>query len=551
MRKALVLALCLLSPGTSRARDLDPVTRDAVSRVDIGRAATHVQFLGRDVLMGRSPGTEGAEIAARYISDRLHEIGLVPAGDGGTFHQQVPLHGSQPSRESRLTITTRDGSVDLELWDDYLLYATGDQTSVARPIPVVFAGYGITAPEFDYDDYLSIDVDGAVAVFLTGEPRSDDPSYFEGATATIHSSPGVKQRLALSRGAKGSILLPSPASLEARGWDRWRRDFSFEHLTLAYGWSENLNILLNPGVADLLFQGAAFGFEDVCAMDSAGEMRSFELKTRAGFRGDFHERDFQSPNIAALLPGCDPLLENSYLVISAHYDHLGVGVPVRGDSIYNGVVDNASGVAAVLEMARVFSQLEPGPGRSILFLFVTAEEAGLLGSRYYCDHPLVPLGKTVANLNVDGLAFLDTFDSVIGVGAEFTTLSRRLDEAAGALGLRVSPLPGGLSVREEFAHSDQYAFAEAGVPSILIQEGLDFRHVLPEEAVRRLLEWGRDVYHSPFDDLDQEINMAAGQEHLEVLTAMAGSLAQTHEVPQWMPGLGFSVARMRTLIEGR
>ncbi|MBD3335155.1 MAG: M28 family peptidase [Candidatus Eisenbacteria bacterium] len=525
------------------------VVSEACSRLTLARLAGHVQYLGRDILRGRAPGTAGGDTAAAYIARRMGEFGLTPLGPDSSFFQYVPLHGSTSSEESLLRLTRNDSTVKLSLWNDYLLHSAGAQTWVARPTPLVFVGYGIVAPEFDYSDYQSVDVDGAIAVFLSGEPPSEDPSYFHGPWETMHASPAAKRRLALSRGARGTILIPSPRRYVS--WERRKRDYGFEYLTLAYGESDNLSLVLNPKAAESLFRGSGHRFADVCRWDSAGAVRSFPLETSISFHGSFAERDFLSPNVAGLLPGGDPLQADSYVLIVAHYDHLGVGIPVEGDSIYNGVVDNATGVAALLEIARVYAAGERAPARSMLFLCVTAEEEGQLGARYYCDHPLVPLYKSVAALNIDGLAFLDTFDDVIAVGGEYSTLSGHAAAAARSRGLRLAEMPAGLSPREEFTRSDQYIFARAGVPAVLLQEGLHYRNYEVEDAVRLLLVWGRDVYHSPFDDLHQPLNPAAALQHTQVLATMAGILAETHAEPQWLPGAPFAAVRMRSFLERR
>jgi Zn-dependent M28 family amino/carboxypeptidase len=546
-----LMGLILLEARAEDRATLDRRTRGPLSHLAIEKVATHVQVLGSDLLGGRAPGSTGGEIAARYLAERLGEYGLLPPAPDSSYYQQVPLHGSTPTSQCHMKVSAPDTTADLALGDDYLLYATGAQTLIPQPVPLIFAGYGIIAPEFDYNDYQSIDVNGAIAVFLSGEPQSTDPHTFDGPRPTVHALPGAKQRLALALGARGSILIPSPAEERRTSWARRRRDFAFEHVTLAYGVSDNLAVLMNPSQAHLLFRHAAAGFLDVVAMDSTGAMQSFPLATSLTFHGSFRERDFQASNVAGLVPGNDPLLADSYLLISAHYDHLGVGIPVDGDSIYNGVIDNATGVAAALEMARVFSLPENRPNRSLVFLFPTAEESGLLGSRFYCDHPLVPLHRTIASINVDGLAFLDTFDDVVGVGGEYSTLGNVLGQVASALRLEVSPIPFDISTREEFSHSDNYAFARAGIPSILIQEGLRFRHIPQEEAIRRLAEWGREVYHSPFDDLTQPISLAAANQHLRVITAMAATLASGYQDPQWVPGHPFALARLQSIAEQR
>lgn len=536
MLAACVLAACA-SPSIAETVDIETYWR-------------HATRLGDDALAGRAPGTEGGAAAAAYIADQLRALGLEPPAATHSYTQPVPLHGAMPLDACRLVLSRPDTTVTLELWRDYLLYATGDETEVAAARPVIFAGYGIVAPEYDYDDYHSIDVEDAIVVFLEGEPRASDPWYFDGRFETHHAQVGVKQRLALSKGAAGSILLQSEETLGDASWARLQREFRFEHVTLGYGVPGNLSLIVSARGARELFAGSRHDLDETWAMDAEGTVESFPLETRLSFRGAFATRDFLSPNVVATVPGTDAALAASYVLISAHYDHLGVGTPVRGDSIYNGLIDNASGVAACLEMARVFSSTG-GLRRSLLFVFLTAEETGLLGSRHYVENPLVPLHRTVANLNVDGIAFLDTFDDVVGVGARYSTLGASVEETARALSLHVSPVPEPLLNRDVFEQSDQLAFALAGIPSVLVQEGTDFRTLGPLTARRRLLEWGQDVYHTPFDDASQPIDLDAAREHLEVLLDLVRRVANANEAPTWYEDAPFALARMQSIAEGR
>jgi hypothetical protein len=437
------------------------------------------------------------------------------------------------------------------LEEDYLLYSTGAQTLIPEPVPLAFVGYGISAPEYDYNDYQAFDVVGKVVVFLSGEPASEDPSYFEGTEPTIHSYPESKQRTAISRGALGSIMIPTPAAMGLHSWDRRVRIFSFEHVTLAYSVSGNLSLLLNPAAAEHLFEYSTIGLAEVLEMDQSSRMSSFPLETELSFNGVFDERDFIASNVIGVLKGRNEGRDESFLIVSAHYDHLGTGPSVEGDGIYNGVFDNAVGVAALLEIARVCAALAEKPLRNMVFLFTTGEEKGLLGSTYYVDHPVVPLYRTVANVNVDGLAMFDTFDDVIGVGAELSSLGRELEVVAGRMGLRVSHMPPQFSPSRSFARSDQISFAKAGIPAVLVAEGTDYRHMTTAEAIRKLTDWNRHVYETPFDDLNQPMNFAAARQHCQVIMAFCTHLANAVPPPEWHPGSRYAAARLRTIAEKR
>jgi Zn-dependent M28 family amino/carboxypeptidase len=286
-------------------------------------------------------------------------------------------------------------------------------------------------------------------------------------------------------------------------------------------------------------------------MDVSHTIRSFSLAGKILFKGEFQERDFFASNVIGLLKGINKRQYEKYIIISAHYDHLGIGPPVKGDSIYNGVIDNAAGVAAVLELARIFSSMTIKPLHSILFLFLTGEEKGLLGSTYYLDHPVVPLYKTIANINVDGLALFDTFQDVIGIGAEYSTLGEHLELVAENLNLQATPLPTEFLAFESFTRSDQVAFAKAGIPSLLIAEGLCYQNTSRTEGLQRMIEWMQHIYHSPFDDLNQPLNFQAARQHCQVIFAFCHPLADGAFYPDWKPGTPFITARLRSLAEKR
>ncbi|MDT8324065.1 MAG: M20/M25/M40 family metallo-hydrolase, partial [Bacteroidota bacterium] len=485
------------------------------------------------------------------LASQLSRLGLLPAGDDSTYFQHFPLHGATALPESRLSLYFDEEEIPLRLGDDYTLYKTGAQTFIPRPLRLVFVGYGIVAPEYDYNDYQNINVENAIVVYLSGEPASEDEAYFAGARPTLYSVPEMKQRIALTRGARGSIMLPLPRVDKGYTWNDWRRMFSFEDVRLPITTPGHLSVLLRPECAGDIFRGSAFRYEDVLGMDSSGTVRSFPLRTRASFTGVFRERDFLAANVLGALSGSDPLLRDSWIICSAHYDHLGIGPATDADSIYNGFVDNALGCAALLELARVLREENIPLRRSVLFLFVTGEEKGLLGSRYYCADPVVPLHRSVANLNVDGLAIIDTFDDVVGIGAEYSTMDRHLQRLAQELGMTVSPIPPEFDIMEAFAGSDQISFAQAGIPSILIMEGTRYRNLSREEGMHRFLRWGEERYHAPRDDAGQPVNSAAVRQHVEILLAYIAAIANTYEPPQWVRGSRYINARLRSLAEER
>jgi hypothetical protein len=546
---ALVSAACLLAGAAPLAEGQDDTQPRSVS---VERLQRHIQVLAADELEGRGTGTRGGDLAARYLAGALERLGWRPLGGDG-YQQLVPMHASTPTAASRLTLTTaRAEDHPLELSEDYVLFTGGDQTLVPEPAELVLVGYGIVAPEFDHNDYQDHDVTGKIVVFLAGEPPSEDPEFFQGAEPTVYSSSEIKQRTAISRGAVGSVLLPPPRDVRHPSWAAWQREFGFEHVTLAYSVPRHLSLVLRPAVADeLLLEPLGTSTVDLYAAAQDHRLRSRSLDAALEFRGEFTERDFLAANIVALWPGRDPELRDSYVVLSAHYDHLGVGPPMRGDPIYNGVVDNALGVAGVLEIARVLAEEQRPLRRSVIVLLTTGEEKGLLGSSYFVDHPPVPLARIVANVNVDGLAFFDDFEDVIGIGGELSTLGSTLGDVTRHLDLEVGSVPPFFWVSEALKLSDQYAFAQAGVPAILISEGFTTTNRRRSEAVAYSIRWGMERYHTPFDDLEQRLDLRAAAKHTEVILTFVQAVANSPMAPRWYRGTPYRYQRLLTLAEAR
>jgi Zn-dependent M28 family amino/carboxypeptidase len=335
-------------------------------------------------------------------------------------------------------------------------------------------------------------------------------------------------------------------------WEHWVQEFAFEHVTLAYTVSSHMSVLLNPEMANKIFLGSPHSYADIIQMQKEGIVTSFELQSQVSFKGEFEERDFVGRNIMGMVEGRDNHLKDSYVILSAHYDHLGIGPPVNGDSIYNGVMDNALGVAALLELSRILTKIDPKPNRSVILLFLTGEEKGLLGSKYYTDHPARPLYKTIAAINIDGLAAFDEFKDIIGVGAELSSLEHDLIHVAKSLNLNVSSIPEAYFYESEnISRSDQFSFITAGIPSILLTEGINYKNTGYQDGLTRLVRWTKKVYHTPFDDLNQNINFKAAKQHAQVILKLTLYLANRTESPQWKPGSPYINAQLQSIAEKR
>ena len=506
----------------------------------------HFEILAHDSLEGRAVGTRGGDAAAKYISEIFSEYKLEKLTKENSYFQNIPMHGSIPLKSSELALIHSKDTLQFDLGKDYFLYRSGQQTFMPSFLPVVFVGYGIIAPEFDYNDYQSVDIEGKIVVYLDGEPYSNDEEYFDGDLPTVYSNPEYKRRIAFARGSAGTIQIQLDSY---KSWEDVQKDFQFEDVTLAYTVSSNLNIIMNQEAAAKLFSGSQYGFADVFDMHCNQRIKSFNLETKIRFRGIFKEREFISPNIIGMIKGSDKDLKNTYLIVTAHYDHLGIGEPVNGDSIYNGALDNAIGVSVLLELAEAFSSLEIKPKRSIIFFATTGEEKGLLGSSYYTNNPLVPLYTTIANVNIDGIAMFRDFSSIVGIGSELSTLDKFLKNTADTYNLELQNIPPQFKQVGAFNNSDQLSFAQAGIPSIIVLEGTKNLTKTEDEVLEAFIEYFVYNYHSPFDDLNQDIDNKAAEKHAKILFDFCYRLADSINSPEWKPGAPFINARLRSIAE--
>lgn len=511
---------------------------------DEGRLKQHVAYLGGDECEGRATGSRGEARAADYLAERMRELDLTPMGEHGSYFQRIPFHGSEPLPQSKLRIFSEGREFQLVLNRDYVLFKTGDSSFIPRPVNLVFVGYGIHAPEFGHDDFEDINLRNSIAVYFSGEPQSQDPSYFDGPEETLHALPETKQRQAAARGALGSIMIPQTRGVVDGDWAHWRHTFAFEHVTLPYNPNTNFNAMISPMAANLLFENVKLTMAETLEAMRKGRHRSFSLRMKASFQGRFKRRSFRSSNVVGMLPGTDPSVEKPYVVLTAHYDHLGIGPAVDGDDIYNGVVDNALGVAGTIEIMRALKNLPVRPKRNILLVLVTGEEHGLLGSRYFCDNSPVSVSDIAAAINVDGMAILDTFREVIGVGAELSTLGETLSRVAAEQGVRHVPMPAAFSGHHAFGRSDQLSFAQVGIPAMLVSDGFDYHSLNRHEGMKRFIEWGQVRYHSPKDDLEQPIHFGAVEQHCKLVAGLLLAVGNDMDIPKWVHKGRYRQARL-------
>ncbi|HEX5271037.1 MAG TPA: M28 family peptidase [Gemmataceae bacterium] len=511
--------------------------------ISADRIKAAVAYLSGDRLEGRGPGTRGEILATEYLADEFKKAGLKPVGERGTYYQPVPLVRVATSPKSTLRAVKGDTALDFTPGEDFS--GTGHTQAEREEFDAeaVFLGHGITAPEFDWDDYKGVDVKGKVVVLFTNEPPSDDPKFFGGKALTYYGRWTYKFEEAARRGAKACFIIHTnetagyPFSV-VRPLDgaQLKRDPDRPALAFA-GWlsvqaGEKLLNLSGRTVEGALKEADTKGF------------KPYSLGVR--LKGNFQTRveKIVSNNVVGMAEGSDPALKSEAVVFTAHWDHLGVGRAVLGDAIYNGAADNATGCGLLLELARAWCALSPRPKRSAIFLAVTAEEKGLLGSKYYTQHPLVPLGKTALDLNFDMILPLGVPESVVVNGAERTTAWPSVKAAAAKNGLEIEPdQRAHLGV---FYRSDHFSMAQAGVPAFSVASGTKIKGKPKDFAVKAFKEFNERVYHSPQDEMRPDWDFSGFPVLARFAFDVARAAADADRLPTWNPGDEFRPAREKS-----
>jgi hypothetical protein len=497
----------------------------------------HMRFLSDSLLRGRAPGTPGYEVAARYVAAQLEAAGLHPAGANGTWYQTVPLRKSVLDGKSSLVLITKGGEQTLVPLKDYVQIGDLIKTDNGVEAPVVFAGFGVTAKEHDYDDYDGADVKGKIVVVMDGAPAK-----FPSTVRAYYSDSLVKQRNAVGHGAVGFIDLMTPEDQKRYAWDwivpqvqmgsmEWLQNNGIPHNTFP---ELRGGALLSQSGAEKLFAGAGKTLDQVFETARAGRPQSLALPVNARIHTISSHTSADSPNIIGEVPGSDPALRNQYVVYTAHVDHLGICPPVNGDDVCHGALDNASGTASLLEIARGFASLPKAPRRSILFVFVTGEEMGLLGSDYFANFPTVPRSAIVADLNIDGAPglYYDMKD-VIVLGMEHSSLEQQVQSAAKRIGYSLSPDP--MPEENFFIRSDQYSFVLQGIPAVDVTDGI--QSIDPKiDGLKLQKEWMVTKYHTPLDNMDQALDYSSGAKAAGVNFLVGYDLAQQDATPTWNKG---------------
>lgn len=486
----------------------------------------HLEFLAADSLEGRAPGTRGGVIAANYIRAQFQRLGLEPAGDSGGYFHRVPIVSLTP--HPTLALTTSGGTDTLSYRDQYVLWSMRDEPQVQVTAPAVFVGFGIVAPEYQWNDYAGVDVKGKIVVALVNDPGLVDSTNFRGRILTYYGRWTYKIEEAARQGAAGILFVHTDTtatyswSTVASSWSgpQVRTQQPPTSLVVA-GWlNDSVSAKLLGGDLEAVIRRAATpGFK----------ARPLDLTVSAAIRSDMHRTE--TYNVVARYPGHGPHAADAVL-IGAHYDHLGVGRPVKGDSIYNGAVDNASGTAAMLDAAEAFAQSAVPTGRSILFMAFAAEESGLLGSTAYAQRPTVPLRNLAAVLNMDEMNLLGRTRDISALGLDQSSLGTVFRKAAAAEGLSITTDEQAL-IAGAFFRSDHFPFAKVGVPALSLGSGSDFVGRPEGWGDEQAAEYNANRYHQPADEVLPSFNYAGAVQQLRVVLRTALLVADAPGQPTW------------------
>lgn len=522
-------------PVSLRAQEtlLTPDARRAIDSVRAETIREHVRFLSDDKLEGRDTASSGGQLAADYLAGQFQEMGLKPVGDNGTFFQKVPFQRVRmDTASSQILLKDDSGETRLAFGEDFVLNGAG-RASAKVSGGLVFAGYGITAPEFQHDDYKGLDVKGKVVVILAGEPVSADPAFFDGEKDTRYASGGSKIQRATANGAVAVITLLTGPRAAAFPWDQFRRAAEFSSITLPGSTPNGFPALVaREQGAEKLFAGSELSWKAVTEAAAAGKVQPQPLKRTAAVDLLLERTPAPAPNVVGLLEGRDPELKKQVVVYTAHYDHIGARAAGEGDLINNGAWDNASGTSGVLETARAFTRLEQKPRRSILFMLVTGEEKGLLGSRYYTQNPIWRIEDTAANINLDMTEIFGIPKEIVPQGAERSpALTRSAQAVADALNLKVGKDP--TPELNVYTRSDQFSFVQAGVPSIFLRWANEYEDLDAEKAKELVREKMRTIYHNPKDEFDPTWSWEGMRRHTQQAVLLGLHIANEMQMPGW------------------
>ena len=541
----IALSACAGGEQIDRGR-LEP----ALNSITSESMLAHIRTLSSDAFEGRAPGTPGEDSTVAWLTAQFKALGLAPGNPDGSYVQAVELIGYTGTSSASIRISNT--SIPMRPNDDFVAVARHDSSEInVADSEIVFVGYGVVAPEYGWDDYGEVDVRGKTVLIMVGDPPVPDPAdsarldsaMFRGKAMTYYGRWTYKYEMASAKGAAAAIIVhqTGPAGYP---WEVVSGSWGQENLDIpGTGASTRVPVegWITEAKAREMFSASGRDFDGVLTLARTKEFKPVPLFGTASWRVRNTTRRIQSRNVVAKLEGSDPTLKDEYVIYSAHWDHFGRNTKLQGDQILNGAVDNASGAAQMLEIAKAFTRLEAPPKRSILFLAVTAEEAGLLGAKHYAQHPLYPLDRTLANINIDAANPWGRTSDVVVIGLGNSTLDDVLDSVVTAAGRTIVPDPE--SEKGFFYRSDHFEFAKEGVPALYADGGVNFIGKPAGWGLQKRNEYTANDYHKPTDEIKPDWDLSGAVEDAQMFFEVGYRVAQSKTWPEWKPGTEFKAKR--------
>jgi len=511
----------------------------------------HIKILASDEFEGRAPGTKGEELSVKYITDQFKQIGLKPGNPDGSYTQEVPLVGIKSEPKMSLAISGK--TTELRYPDDFVASSARLQSEIKiDKSDVVFVGYGIVAPEYGWDDYKDVDVSGKTILMLIGDPPVPNPKdasklddkMFKGKAMTYYGRWTYKYEIAARKGAAGAVIIHEtepaayPYSVVKSSWGKENYEIDNPDKNMD---AVPVRSWITLDVAKKLLADSGQDFEALKKSAVTKEFRPILLNTKANIEIKQTLRSFKSRNVIGKLDGSDPKLQDEYVIYTAHWDHLGRHPELQGDQIFNGAIDNASGVASIIQLAAAFTKLNPPPKRSVLFMATTGEEAGLLGAKFYAEHPLYPLEKTLADINIDTVNPWGKTHDIEDLSDNNSTLDDLLAAAAQRNG-RVM-IPNSQPEKGSFYRADHFEFSKRGVPSLYTGGGKDFVGKPADFGQQKKDDYTAHHYHQVSDEVDPNWDLSGAVQDVDLLFEVGYQVANGDKFPEWKPGTEFKPKR--------
>ncbi len=548
-----VLLLATTSLTAAEEPTLPPkVALDSIQADDLLKP---IKVLASDEFEGRAPGSKGEALTVKYLTEQFKALGLKPGNPNGSYTQEVPLAGIISQVKASFTVS--DETIDLKVPDDYVASSARLQDEIkVENSDMIFVGYGVVAPEYGWDDYKDVDVEGKTIVMLINDPAIPDPAdptqldpkMFKGRAMTYYGRWSYKYEIAAEKGAAAAVIIHEtepaayPYSVVKSSWsgENFEIDAANKNMDQV-----QVRSWITLETAQKLISEAGFDLAELKQSALQKDFRPVPLKAKANFTLQQKVRSFKSHNVVGKIEGRDPMLKDEWLMYTAHWDHLGKKPDQPGDNIYNGALDNASGVAAILELAQAHEKLPQPTKRSVLVMATTAEESGLLGAKFYAENPLYPLDKTLADINIDGTSVWGKTKDIEDISDGNSTLDDLLSAAAQRHGRVMTP--NSKPERGSFYRADHFEFSKLGVPALYTGRGLDFIGKPASFGQQKMEDYVAHLYHQPSDQVDPAWDLSGAVEDIQLLFEVGYEVANTDKWPEWNPGTEFKAKREEML----